>query len=97
MSVLIYFEKIEEDIGRYAGHHNYPEQLTKEEKSRGVLIDFIPEPESNGKIATLCYRYSKNEIFYKYTDPLPQPEIEQLKQQLNEQAIALAALIGGAA
>ncbi len=80
--ILVYYEKVGEDKGRYTGRHNEPNTLPSEEITKGILVDFIAEPENNGKAATLYCKPSTGELYYEYTDPLPQPEIEQLKNDL---------------
>ena len=90
--ILVYYERVGEDSGKYVGHHNQPEALPSEVIAKGILVDFIPEPESNGKVATLYCKPSTGELYYEYTDPLPQPEIEQLKAQ---NAAMLLALVNG--
>lgn len=98
--VFITVEKIDETKGKVVLRHNFPEQLTDNEKSGGILIDSIPEPVTQvGKIAVAYYMYDTKTVVYEYEEiPKTQEEINaenQTKIALMQKALD-DLLLGGA-
>ncbi len=63
--------------------------LTDEEKNGGIEVDSIPEPENNGKIATLHINKDTKEMWHEYEE-MPKSEIEILRDENRDLKIALA-------
>lgn len=92
MSIFLKYTKVEDDKGLISSKHFMPELLSEEDKKNGILVEVIPEPTQNGKEYKLYCTLSTGELYYEYVDPLPQPEIEQIKAQ---NAAMLLALVNG--
>ncbi|PIJ99965.1 hypothetical protein [Lysinibacillus sphaericus] len=61
---------------------------TEEDLRSGIVVDSIPEPENNGKIATLHINKDTKEIWYEYEEA-PKSEIEVLRDENRDLKIAL--------
>ncbi|WP_217580435.1 hypothetical protein [Lysinibacillus sp. GbtcB16] len=62
---------------------------TEEDLRGGIVVDSIPEPENNGKIATLHINKDTKEMWYEYEE-VPKSEIEILRDENRDLKIALA-------
>lgn len=91
MSVFLFLEKETEQKAKIMCVHNFPEQLSEEEKKNGVLVDSYKEPTpQKGKSALPYWDYETQEVFFEYVDA-PQSE-QELRQKLEEQEQAIAEL-----
>ncbi|MDF2520831.1 MAG: hypothetical protein K0R84_1459 [Clostridia bacterium] len=64
-----------------------------------LAVESIPQPDNvSGKQALPYVNLETKEVYYKYVDTIPttQEEIAQLKQQVQDLNLAMAALMGGA-
>lgn len=96
MAKLLFYELVGDDKGKITTVHNEPETLKPEQTAKGILVDYLPEPENNGKVANMYCRPSTGEVWYEYIDmPIP-PEVEQLKQRTADLEMAIASILGGA-
>lgn len=95
---FIKVQKISDEKYKVVFVHNFPFHpdyglgLTEEELlKQGMLVEDIPMPLDNGKIATLFYNPVDDSFFYEYTEkPLSvEEELQQLKekQALMQQAL----------
>lgn len=81
-------------IHRYPFDAQYGLKQTKEElELTGVLVEELPDPEQNGKIATLYVDLATSKTHYEYIDPpaseIDRSELEKVKyqQSLLQQAL----------
>jgi len=91
--ILVNYEKVSEDKAKVLGTHHKPEMLTKEETSKGILLegmDNLPKAPSaeRGKIATLMVNLDTNEFYWEIEDrPLNQEELlESMLEKMDELA-----------
>ncbi|CUU47074.1 hypothetical protein [Clostridium beijerinckii] len=91
--IFLGLEKIDDTKAKVVLIHYFPDQLTEEEKSKGVLVESLPIDEGNkdGKLKELRYSYESNTAYYEYVD-IPKSELELLKEQVNDLAQANAEL-----
>lgn len=73
-------------IHRYPFDAQHGLKQTKEElEQSGVLVDELPDPKQNGKIATLYVDLATNKTRYEYIDPpaseIDRTELEKVKLQ----------------
>ncbi len=71
--------------------------IKPEHEALGIYAEELlqQDPNKTNMNAILHVNCQTGQQWYEYTE-IPKTEIEVLREQLNEQAIALAALIGGA-
>jgi len=62
---------------------------TEEDLRGGIVVDSIPEPENNGKIATLHINKDTKEMWYEYEEVPLTPE--QIMQNLQNEIAAVKA------
>lgn len=85
-------ENVNSTEARVGFIHRYPfdaqhglKQPKEELKLTGVLVEELPDPERNGKIATLYVDLATNKPHYKYTDApaseIDRTELEKVKLQ----------------
>lgn len=73
-------------IHRYPFDAQHGLKQTKEElELTGVLVEELPDPEQNGKIATLYVDLATSKTHYEYIDPpaseIDRSELEKVKRQ----------------
>jgi hypothetical protein len=67
--IFLGLEKVDDTKARVGLTHYFPEQLTEEEKSTGIIVDSVPKPDvPAGKIPDLYYLYATKELVYEYKD-----------------------------
>lgn len=94
----LFYEKVENNIAVITGIHYMPNDpidgLTEEEKSKGIMIDDIPQAEEiEGKYSILKININTKEMWYEYKDiPLTEEQIKE--QRLQALEIAMAEMLG---
>lgn len=71
-----------------------PDKMLEEIKSKGVIVDEIPVPNTpEGKKSVLYYNSVLKTLFYEYVDRVLSPE-EQKEQRLQALEVAIAQILG---
>lgn len=90
---LLFYEPESETRGKVYLMHYMPDQLTAEERAKGVSVSEIPEAERiRGKAAVLYVNPKTGELWHEHVDiPLTQEEqMEDLREQNLDLMAALA-------
>lgn len=81
------------NIGRVIFIHNFPDMLTEEEKSKGLLVEQIPVAEQNGKAAQLFINTDTREMHYEYYD-MPKTQEQNIEARVAALEVAMANTLG---
>ncbi|NPV52232.1 MAG: hypothetical protein HPY71_01765 [Firmicutes bacterium] len=91
---MLFYETESDTRGRVMLIHYMPEQLTEEERSKGISVDIVPDPPQpvKGKSHVLYVNPQTGETWYEQVDRLltQEEQMEDLRSQNLDLMAAIA-------